>query len=339
MPTLKDVAKIARVSTATVSAAINDTTYVSPQLRERVDRAIRELGYTPDGIARSLKKGTTKLIGLMVDDVTSPFYTELIEVIEAAAHIEGYSLMLCHTGRDVGKERKYLRLLRMQRVDGIIWAPTGHAEDYPATEFDSFAVPLVFVDRVLSSFQSYDSVLLNNRVAGLQATNYLLDLGHRNIALLTGPEHLAPARERREGYEEAFRRRRLSRNPDLVRNGYFREAEAFEECKKMLSGENNITALLIANNHMFVGALRAVNQFGLSCPKDVSIVSIDNFPLATVLSPPLTAVRQPVREIAEQALRLLLRRLSGDKSHAPIHSIVEPTLIVRDSCAPIRSGS
>jgi LacI family transcriptional regulator len=334
MPTIKDVAKLAEVSTATVSAALNGTAYVSPQLKERVERAVLRLGYSTDGVARSLKKGISSLIGLIIDDVTSPFYTELLDVIEAAAYKEGYGILLCHTGRDVTKERKYISLLRTHRVGGIVWAPTGRAEDYPAAEFERFAIPLVFVDRVVSSFQSYDSVLLNNRAASLQATNYLLDLGHRRIGMLSGPDFLEPARERNDGYREALLKRGLRVDERLIRNGNFREAEAFEECRKLLGEEKRVSALLVANNPMFIGALRALKHFGLSCPRDISVISIDDFPLATVLNPPVTTVRQPVREIAELALRLLLRRLSGEPIAEPTHRLVEPTLIVRESCAP-----
>ena len=152
MPTIKDVAKLAEVSTATVSAAINGTAYVSPQLKERVERAILELGYATDGIARSLKKGMSNLVGLLVDDVTSPFYTELVEEIEMRAYREGYALLLCHTGRDVAKERKYLSILRTHRVAGMVWAPTGGDADYPEKEFRSFSIPLVFIDRIVSTF-------------------------------------------------------------------------------------------------------------------------------------------------------------------------------------------
>ena len=186
MPTIKDVAKLANVSTATVSAALNGTAYVSPQLKERVERAVQKLGYSAHGVARNLKKGVSNLIGLIIDDVTSPFYAELVEAIEAAAYAEGYNILLCHTGQDIAKERKYLSLLKTHRVGGIVWAPTGKSEDYPAAEFEHFSIPLVFVDRVVSTFQSYDSVLLNNRATGMQATNYLLDLGHRRIGVISG---------------------------------------------------------------------------------------------------------------------------------------------------------
>lgn len=333
MATIKDVARLAGVSTATVSAAINSTAYVSPQLTEKVNRAIATLGYTTDGIARSLKMGVTSLIGLIVDDITAPFYMSLVDEIEAAAYADGYSVLLCHTGRNVAKERKYLSLLRTHRVQGLIWSPTGRSEDYPPAEFERFSIPVVFVDRIVSSFQAYDSVLLNNRAAGLQATNYLLDLGHRRVAMISGSDHLAPARERREGFQESFRRRGLENDGNLIRNGNFREAEAFEACRKLVSEDRSVTAILVGSDQMFIGVMRALDHLGLACPRDISIATIDDFPLASVFNPHITAVRQPVHEMARIAFRLLLRRLGGKELEAA-HGVVEPTLIVRDSCAP-----
>lgn len=335
MPTIKDVAKLAKVSTTTVSAAINGTAYVSPALKARIDRAVAELGYATDGIARSLKRGKSSLIGLIVDDATSPFYSEFIEVVESLAYQKGYALLLCHIGRDVQKERKYLGLLRTHRVDGIVWAPTGSEADYPAEDFRRFTIPLVFVDRAVPTFESYDSVVLNNRSAGLQAANYLLDLGHRRIAMLSGPEFLAPARERIEGFREAYRRRGIPVPEELIRNGNFRSAEAFEECRKLLSEHRRFSAILVANNPMLIGAIQAMNLFGLSCPEDVSAVSVDDFPLAGALRPHFTTVRQPVREMAEAALGLLMKRMAAkDTVFEPTHMLFEPTLIVRESCTP-----
>lgn len=336
MATIKDVAKLAKVSTATVSAALNGTSYVSPQLKDRVDRAVAELGYSTDGIARSLKRGKSNLIGLLVDDVTSPFYAQFIEDVESLAYDRSYGLLLCHTGRDVTKERDYLRLLRMQRVDGIIWAPTGRTTDYTRKEIQGISTPIIFVDRVIAGFASYDSVLLNNREAAAQATNYLLDLGHRRICMLSGDEFLEPARERNRGYREALKKRGVRSDRSLICNGHFREAEAFEEFMSVLQTED-ITAVIAANNPMLIGVMRALDQFNLSCPKDMSVVAIDDFPLAGVTKPRMTTVRQPVREIAEQALRLLLRRMGGEKAAEPAHVQVEPLLIVRESCAPYKA--
>ena len=335
MATIKDVAKLARVSTATVSAAINGTAFVSPNLKARVDHAIAELGYATDGIARSLKKGKSSLIGLIVDDMTSPFYAELVEEIESLANENGYAVLLCHTGRDVRKEREYLRLLRTHRVDGIVWAPTGGAPDYPTSSLKQFSVPLVFIDRVVPTFANYDSVLLNNRAAGLKATNYLLDIGHKRIAMISGPDFLEPAKERTEGFREAYRRRGFSVVEDLVLDGNFREAKAFEECRKLLEKKNGVSAILVANNPMFIGVMRALSLMGLSCPGDISVVSIDDFPLADALRPHVTTVRQPVREMAQAALRVLLERVTDAARPNATHLLFEPILIVRESCAPV----
>jgi LacI family transcriptional regulator len=334
MATIKDVAKLAEVSTATVSATINRTAYVSPHLKERVERAIHELGYSTDGIARSLKKGVTSVIGLIVDDMTAPFYTALVEEIEASAYAQGYSVMLCHSGQDVEKERKYLGLLRTHRVAGIIWSPTGRAEDYPSAQFERFPIPVVFVDRVVSTFQGYDSVLLNNRAAGLQATNYLLDLGHRRIAMITGKDYLEPGHERHEGFKQAFEKRGLPIDTTLIRDGAFRDAEAFAACRKLLSEKKGISAIVVGSDQMFIGVMRALDHFNLSCPRDISLVTIDDFPLAGVFNPRMTSVRQPVREMAQLSVQLLLRRMNSAKAIEAEHHVVEPTLVVRDSCAP-----
>jgi LacI family transcriptional regulator len=295
---------------------------------------VQKLGYSADGVARNLKRGVSNLIGLIVDDVTSPFYAELVEAIETAAYAEGYNILLCHTGRDIAKERKYLSLLKTHRVGGIVWAPTGKSEDYPAAEFEHFSIPLVFVDRVVSTFQSYDSVLLNNRATGMQATNYLLDLGHRRIGLISGPEYLEPARERNVGYREGHIKRGLAVDERLIRNGNFREAEAFDACRRLLSDEPGISALFVANNPMLIGVMRALKHVGLICPRDISLVAVDDFPLASVLNPPITTVRQPVQEIAGLAVQLIQRRISRSSADEVTHKLVEPSLIVRESCVP-----
>ena len=268
--------------------------------------------------------------------MTSPFYTELVEEIEALAYAEGYSVLLCHTGRDIAKERRYLGLLRSYRVDGIVWAPTGGVTDYPEDEFRRFTIPIVFVDRVLSTFQSFDSVLLDNHTAGFRATKYLLDLGHTRIAMLSGPEHLEPARQRNDGYRDALRKRDIVVDETLIRNGAFRSAEAFEQARKLLSENLQVSAIVAANNHTFIGLMNTLKHLGLSCPADISVVAIDDFPLAAVLNPPLTTIRQPVREIAEHAVNILHRRILREPVKEAVHRLVEPTLIVRESCAPLR---
>ena len=183
---------------------------------------------------------------------------------------------------------------------------------------------------MVSTFQSYDSVLLNNRAAGLQATNYLLDLGHRRIAMITGADHLEPGHERRLGFSEAFRKRGIPLDNSLIRNGAFRDAEAFSEFRRLLSEDNSISAVLVGSDQMFIGVMRALNHFGLECPDGISMVTIDDFPLAGVFNPRMTSVRQPVREMAQLSLQLLLRRMTSGKAAEAEHHVLEPTLIVRE---------
>jgi LacI family transcriptional regulator len=333
--TIKDVARLAGVSTATVSATLNKSAYVSPEYEARVVRAVDLLGYAPSGIARSLKTGVTRLIGLIVADITNPFFTQLVHRIEAAAKLEGYSVILCDTDEDIGQELNFIRLLRKQRVDGLILAPTGQAADYDVASVRGLDLPVVLVDRLVPVWPT-DAVLLDNVAAGRLAAKHLLDLGHRRIGIVTGAPHLTSAAERLDGFSRALHERAVPLAPQNVRYAHFREDAAFAESRDMLAAADRPTAVLVANNLMLIGFLRALNELGLACPDDVSIVTIDDLPWAKVFTPPLTAIRQPIDSMAEQAFRMLLARLPKAGDSAPIVTRSIPELIVRRSCAPMR---
>jgi LacI family transcriptional regulator len=332
--TIKDVAKRANVSVGTVSAALNKTKYVSPALMERVLQAVDELDYRADGIARSLKRGKTDLIGLIVDDLNNLFYVELLEQIEYEARKNGYSVLLCQSGGDVATERAYLDILKKYRVDGLIWSTAGKPEHYEAEYGGKFPVPLVLVDRVQPSFAGFDHVVLNNNAAGRQAVDYLLDLGHRQIVLLNGPDYLSVAHERRLGFEEGLIARNVEIDDRLVINASFHEQEAFEACCDLLLQRPDVTAIMAASGVLFVSALRALKACKRAFPDDVSIVGIDDFPLASLMTPSVTVVAQPVKRIGKVAFELLLRRM--ETPDAPtMHRTLEPSLIVRSSCRPV----
>jgi len=331
MPTIKDVANRAGVSTATVSATLNGTAFVSTELRERVLAAVRELGYAPDAIARSLKQGRTQLIGLVVADITNPFFNELTQIIEAAAREMGFTMLLCDTNQEYRRELEYLRLMRTYRVEGMILAPTGHPDDYEAGEVREMRMPVVLVDRTLPGLP-FDSVTLNNRLAAMQATNHILELGHRRVGMIGGTCHLSVALERKEGYRAALEQQGIGYDARLVRDGRFREEDARIACREILACGNRPTALFVANNHMLVGVMRAIAELDLRCPQDLSVVSIDDFRWANAFTPRLTTVAQPVSEIGQAVMRLLLSRLSGMAPPQPVHMIMQPSLIVRDSC-------
>lgn len=342
MATIRDVAKRAGVSTATVSATVNGTAFVSRALRERVLEAVHELSYAPDAIARSLKQGRTHLVGLVVADITNPFFTELTQVIEAAAQAEGYSVLLCDTNQDLRREREYLQLMRTYRVGGLVLAPTGHPNDYDAAGMLDLRMPVVLVDRELPALP-FDSVALDNVLAARTATDHILELGHRRIGMIAGPEHLSAAHERREGYRAALRQHGIRYDEHLVRDGRFREEDAYEACHEILSRKDRPTALFVANNHMLIGVMRALADLGLRCPRDVSLVSIDDFRWADAFTPRLTTVSQPIPEIGRAALRLLLDRLAGTAPSEPAHLVMQPALCIRDSCTapsldPVRTA-
>ncbi|HEY1723666.1 MAG TPA: LacI family DNA-binding transcriptional regulator [Magnetospirillaceae bacterium] len=334
MPTIRDVATRAGVSTATVSATLNGTAFVSPELKERVIAAVRELGYAPDAIARSLKQGRTHLIGLIVGDITNPYFTELTQVIEATAQTQGYSVLLCDTNQEFQKEREYLQLMRTYRVEGLILAATGRPDDYDLAEMHGLRMPVVLVDRALPLLP-FDSVMLDNVLAATQAMNHILAFGHRRIGMIGGPRHLSVASEREEGYRLALQQQGIEYDGRLVRDGNFREEDAFTVSQELLSRSDRPSALFVANNHMLIGVMRAIADLGLQCPRDVSIVSIDDFRWANAFTPRMTTVNQPIPEIGHAAIRLLLDRLARKATTDPVHLVMMPTLRVRDSCKQV----
>lgn len=336
MVTIRDVAKRAQVSTATVSATLNRSAPVSPELQARVRLAVEELGYAPDGVARSLKTGTTALLGLLIPDITNPFFTELVRVVEAGAQAAGYALLLCDSNEDAAKELTYLRLMRTHRVAGLIWCPVGAAAGDGGFGRALGSLPLVMVDRAAPGIAA-DLVVIDNHRAGYLATDHLLALGHRRLATIAGPPHLLPAAERLRGFTDALGAHGVDPAAAPVGAGAFREAEAYASCRSLLERRPRPTGLFVANNHMLIGVMRAIADLGLVCPTDISVAAVDDFPWASAFNPRLTTVRQPVAAIGETALRLLLARIAG-KVQPPATRTLDCELIVRNSCAPVRGS-
>ncbi len=334
MPTIRDVARRARVSTATVSATLNNTAYVSPDLKARVHAAVESLGYAPSGIAKSLKTGKTRLIALVVSDISNPFFTELVDAVESAAFDWGYSLIVGNSDEKFERERHHLNLIRTQRCDGMILTPTGDQEDYRIAGLQSFPVPTVLVDRSLPTWD-VDSVTLDNVSAAQQAANYIVDLGHRRIGTISGPSQVSTGADRLAGFRKALATHGLSLKPSHARSGDFREDMAYSATREILALPDRPTALYVANNLMLVGVMRAIAEAGLVCPADVSVVSTDDFSWSTAFRPRLTTVRQPTREIGLEAVRLLVDRIARPSQEPAKRIVMQPTLIVRESCSPL----
>ena len=331
---MTDVARLARTSVATVSAIVNGSARVSPELAARVREAIARVGYRPDGIARSLKKGSTQTIGLLVTDITNPFFTAVVHSVEDAAQARGYSVFLCNSDENFAEERTYLDLLLTRRVDGLILVPTGTAADYAG----GLRAPVVFIDRAIPGVP-VDTVTVDNLRASQAAVEYLLRLGHRRIGIVTGLPHLSTSVERLKGYRRALRKAGIAVDPELVRQGDFRQEGAFGAAQSLLALRQRPTAIFASNNLMAIGTMLAVRAAGLSCPEDLSLACFDDFEWAGVFHPRLTVLRQPTAEIGQKAIELLLARLAGGKNGAaPHHIALKAELVVRDSCTPPRSA-
>lgn len=333
LPTIKDVARLAGVSTATVSAAINETSYVSPRLKERVAEAILQLGYSPSGTARSLRTQTTRLIGVIVADITNLFFAQLVRNFGSAAQALGYLVLLCETDHDEAKEIASLNLLAAHRVDGVILAPTGPTANYFQPPFSNFAKPIVTVDRLIPS-APFDAVSIDNQAAGFDVTDYILTLGHKRIAIIAGARHLANTSERLAGFTRALAAHGLTVDPNHIVYADFREDRAYDLALQLLSSADRPSALFVSNNQMLIGVMRALTVLGLSCPEDVSVAAIDDFPWADTFSPRLTTVRQPIQGLADASIRLLHERMTGARTGDPERVVLPASLVVRGSCRP-----
>jgi LacI family transcriptional regulator len=332
-PTIKDVARLARVSTATVSNVINKTSFVSPQLKARVMEAVAQLDFAPSGVARSLRMQATRLVGVVVADITNPFFAELVRKIGCTAHAMGYSVLLCEADHDPAKELAAMQLLAEHRVEGVILAPTGPANMYFEPPVSNFPKPIVMVDRIIPD-APFDAVSINNRQAAFEVTRHILSLGHTRVAAIAGSRHLANTTDRLAGFREALGQAGLDPDTADVVYADFRQDRARELCHTLLAGPGRPTALFVSNNEMVIGAMQAITDLGLSCPGDISLAGIDDFAWAGTFAPRLTTSRQPIDALAEHAVRILHGRMLGRT--AKIEQVVlSARLIVRDSCAPL----
>lgn len=325
-----DVARAAQVSVATVSALINGTTKVSPALTQRIEAAISAIGYERNAIARSLKLGATKTIGLLVTDIRNPFFADIVATIQYTLNRAGYAVMVCSSDEDTALQDMQVKLLLDRAVDGLIIAPAG--EDVMLKDFlASVRRPMVIIDRTCEGLDA-DTVTLDNRKAVLDATSYLVGLGHRRIGYIAGPLITSTGRDRLAGYRDALADAGVPYVEELVQGGDSREAGGYRAAMQLLTQRDRPSAIFSANNLMTIGTMRAIRDVGLSCPDDISVACFDDFPWADVFRPHLTTIAQPVQAIGEYAANLLLDRLFGQTDEAPRQLVVQGRLIVRESC-------
>ncbi|MGG7448429.1 ribose operon transcriptional repressor RbsR [Kosakonia oryzendophytica] len=306
---MKDVARLAGVSTSTVSHVINNDRFVSDAIREKVDAAIKTLNYAPSALARSLKINQTRTIGMLITASTNPFYSELVRGVERSCFERGYSLVLCNTEGDEQRMNRNLETLMQKRVDGLLLLCTETHQPSQEIMHRYPSIPTVMMDWAPFDGDS-DLIQDNSLFGGDMATQYLIDKGYTRIACITGPLDKTPARLRLEGYREAMIRAGLTiREGDEIESD-FEFGGGFEAMQSLLAMNARPQAVFIGNDAMAVGAYQALYQAGLKIPEDMAIVGYDDIELARYMTPPLTTIHQPKDELGELAIDVLIHRMA-----------------------------
>lgn len=331
MSSLNDVAALAGVSIATVSRVINNSDKVVPETRAAVKKAMDELDYQPNRVARRLRQkgGRRHLLGLILPDIQNPFFAELARGVEDVAYANQFAVLLCNSDENLKKEAFYLDVMKAESVDGVILPPI--AERDPAVlKLAQSGMPIVSVDRALNS-TLVDTVEVDNFQGAYEAVEHLIKLGHKRIGLIAGRTNLSTSRERRRGYEEALNVAGLPLKPEFIRVGDNKQASGRALAEELLDLTPRPTALFVSNNLMAVGALEAIHAKKLKVPSEVALIGFDDLPWAEALDPPLTVVRQPAYELGRAAAETLFKRL-GDRTLPASWLRLKPCLILRKSC-------
>lgn len=329
---IRDVAAVAGVSTATVSRVLSPPSAAYPmraETRERVLRAIDELGYRPNDLARALLHQRTSAIGLLLPDISNPYYAAMVRGVEDAASARGYRVVLCNADRDADKITTYLDTLVKTRVDGIIIAGGSGSPRARPPQFETYRTKIVVVGR--HEFD-HPSVQIDNDAAARAATEHVLGLGHRRMAFVGGPEGSRTAQDRLGGYRAALRDAGVTVDGELVRHGAFDEESGYRAARSLLARSPRPTAMVCANDRMAFGVYAALADAGLAIPADVSVIGFDDVPLASYVRPTLTTVAVPTYEIGQTAMALLLDQFDDRPAGDP--RMLATRLMVRDSCAP-----
>jgi LacI family transcriptional regulator len=331
-PTIEDVARQAEVSVSTASRVVRNHPDVRDATRQRVSEVISELGYRPSLIARALLAGETRTIGLLMSDISNPFYPEIAKHLEGAAQRRGYGLLICNTGDQIKDARKCVQRLMSHAVDGIIHASVGTDEDAVLTAIGDPS-RIVFVNRRPQSDQcSY--VVTDGDKAAVLLTRHLLDLGHRRIGFISGPDYVWNVRERLRGFLETLP---TDADPVIV-DGDFSAESGARAVESWIRTSSLPSAIIGSTDTVAVGVLGALRDADIRVPADIAVAGFGNSMLASSSVVSLTTVAQDVESMAGRAVRQLLKQIQVGSRPRPVHDVLEPKLIVRSTTAPVSSA-
>jgi LacI family transcriptional regulator len=335
---MQEVAERAGVSVTTVSHVINNTRFVSDDSRQRVLKAMEEMGYQPNALARSLRRQQTYTIGVIVPDSADPFYAEVVRGVEDVSFEQGYTITLCNSDGDIQKEGQYTNLLTEKRVDGILFFATSNESRAHVRSLQKRQVPLVVVDRQVPNMES-DLVVVDNIIGGQMATRHLLEWGHRRIGCISGPINLLLSEQRLEGFRLAMAEYNLPVDERLIKivNAY-QYQPGYQAAQELLTLENPPTAIFAFNDVLAVGVINAARELGIAVPEQLSVIGFDDLRLALYVNPALTTIGQPMYEMGEKATGMLIERIENQEL-APRLQQLSLKLLVRQSTGPVPNGS
>jgi LacI family transcriptional regulator len=328
MPTIYDVAERAGVAPVTVSRVLNNSGYASETTRSKVQAAIAELGYTPNRLAQGLRSKQTQTLGLVVTDITNPFWTTVARGVEDAANRQGFSVVLCNTDESQSKQNQYVDLLLQKQVDGFVLVPAGN-DVKSVLLIQKRGVPVVVLDRRVPV--SVDSVRCDSEEGAYQLARHLLERGHRRIAVLSGSQEVSTAMDRVIGYRRALNEAGITVDERLILYRSFTHQAGYEMTAAVLDVVPRPTALFAVNNFIAIGAIRALRAVGMRIPQDMALVAFDDLPLTLIIEPFLTVASQPAYEMGQRATELLLSRLAGSAGPNPTQILLPTVLTVRQS--------
>lgn len=326
--TIKDVAREVGVSINTVSRALNGKPDVSPETRRQVLAVAERLNYMPNKLARGLRSNKTGVIGVIVADIANPFFSAVVKGMGKAAKELGYSIILQDTGENYENEEEAIQIMISEQVDGLLITPV-QTENRSIHMLQESGIPFVLVARHFNDLDT-DYVVADDVQGGYLATAHLIEKGHEKIAFINGPAYNSSAIERFQGYKKALEEHNIELNEKLIRNGALTMEDGYTHCRVLLmQSDPRPTALFTFSDFVALGAMKAVHELGLRIPDDIAIVGYDDIDFAFCLESPLTTIRFPKREIGEEAISVLEKKIDGQKRHSNLKIPVE--LVIRQS--------
>lgn len=330
---IKDIAKKAGVSVATISHVINKTRFVSDVLQERVKKAIEDLDYHPNIMAGSLRSGKTKVIGLIVPDNSNPLFAAISRSIEQVSSDLNYTVMLCNSSYSLENELRYIKVLRSKSVDGIIILPITTIPDH-LNQLVENMLPVIVLHHIIPGCKA-DSVLVDNFKGTYEATVHLINLGHKHIGYIDRPVSLPHSLERLNGFKQALNDHNIEIDDDIIiQSNGFGYKDGFETMERLLRRNSPLTALMAFNDITAIGAMETIAEHGLKVPDDISVVGFDDIEICSFIRPRLTTIHFPKYKIAEYAVKMLLKKINNPEKIKDFEKKVLPLrLVVRDSAA------